>query len=270
MGDRKNQMTRRLPPTWFAVPPPRQQMGEPHWRPEHDTVPSPERGEKTLLDQVDTGLIGRSIDLEGVAGFHPNNDVILINLIGDDTKSQIMEVFLTVERTRNDIIVNRDIVAVVSWGAGGHRAPRTEVDLIDGTAFSLACSSLQIFVHSDATAALTHFKVGAFLGFGTRPGGLSLRGPQRTFKFGAIAPAGFVDIPVPNFASSVTVVRTPTNTYSVQYLDGVGVLIAEVPVAAGMDLNGLPLAIPNDTFTIRIKDGGAGLTSGRVIFGLTL
>ncbi len=240
------------------------------WAPE---LQSPtERGEQpqSLLDRPGVRNPGNSTEIvfQPLTAAYDGNGRTLLNLESDDETSRIVEVFLTAEL---EAAGGRDAVAIVEWGSGGHRAPRTEMDFINGTAFSLACSSLRISVRNDVPkiGAPPTIRLGAFVGYGTRPGGLQLRGPQRTLKIPIIALGGLADFPIPFFATSVTVIRSPTNPYTIRMLNGTGGTLGDSPVGAGADLFGLPLAIPNDAVFVRIIDGGAGLAVGRLIFGLT-
>ena len=245
---------------------------ERRWRPELGSPVARGNEPQSLLDRPEVRNPGNSIEVV----FNPpplssytGDGQTLLNLESDDETARIVEVFLTAELST---IGARDAVAILEWGSGGHRAPRTELDFLNGTAFSLACSSLRIFVRQDAPkiSVPPTIRLGAFVGYGTRPGGLQLRGPQRTLKIPIIAPGGVADFPIPFFSTSVTAIRSPAaSPYTIRMLNGTGGTLGDTPVGAGADLFGLPLAIPNDAVFVRIIDGGAGLAVGRLIFGLT-
>lgn len=217
-----------------------------------------------MLDQAGTSNIGRSIDLLAAT---LGTSSPLLRVTCPDKSTRQLSIALAVETLVAPC--PRDVVALVRWGAGGLQSPLTEVDFVDGAVFSISCSYLEIVVRTDtAIAGNAALKVGAFIGYGTRPGG---KAPQRTLKTGALAIAGTVDLTIPVFSHEASLLRSPsTCDVLLRYLTAAGAVISEVTVPAGGELEGRRVPIPNDAVTLRVINGGVALDAGRVVFGLSI
>lgn len=217
-----------------------------------------------MLDQPSTQNVGRAIVVTGVG---TGRNVPILAVDASDQQARQITVFLTLLQLGTSAI-GQDFEATIQFGTGGHRSD-VVLDLVNGTSVSLVASSMRIFARALVSGA--NHLVGAFIGYGQRPSGAALRGPQLTRKVAVIAPAGTADFLVPAFATSLSIVRTPASApYSIRFVNGAATVTGEIAVPANSDLEARNVEIPNDTVNVRIVNGAAQIDLGRVVFGLSL
>lgn len=266
-------MSRRVP-AHFAPAPPLEQ--DRHWPVELDRAPLREPGRKGLLDQLDTGNVGRSVEVP------PNtaSAVPIIGIEGDDETAQAVTITMSVAPPRAasaaPLAGLRVIQGTVQWGLGGHRT-EAEFDVIHGTTFSILASSVRVLARNIAPVGPLPVSVlvGAFVGYFQKP---FLPGPQLTiarggiFPGGAIAPAASELVIIPAYASQLEVLRTGAVAYRIDFFgaDGtVSTLSASVAVAAATGVAVIP--IPADASIVRfVNTGAVAIASRRYIFRLAL
>lgn len=219
-----------------------------------------------MLDQPGTMNIGRTVVIQA---FGSNQSVSILEARASDQRARQLTVFLHV--LSNTATLVRDLTAIVSWGTGGGQID-TEIDFVNGTAFSVVASYLRIIVRNDAPPpGVTNFQVGAFIGYDARPSGSAVRGPQRTAKTGAIVVAATADVPIPRFATSFSYIRNPlTTAITFSLLDAAGNVLGLIPLAAGVDASDRVFPIPNDASAVRVTAAAVDQIRGRMIFGLAL
>lgn len=168
---------------------------------------------RQLLDCLDRSNVGRRLRLVPNAG-----PQAVLDVRGDDAAARAVTVALSIAPTvavdalgPDDVVARRDELrarAVVEAGVGGHTL-KLEVDVGAGVVFAASVSSLRVSVVNDGGAPV---EVGAFLGYGSTPSA-----PPRLTVFPR--EVGFrepVELEVPDFATSVEVLRPPSTELLVE------------------------------------------------------
>lgn len=219
----------------------------------------------SMLDNPGVANVGRQITV----GSGSQRSASILEARCSDQRSRQLTIFLSVEEfeAAND----RDLVCLLSWGAGGLQVSNVEVDFVNGASFSIVATFMRLWVRNDSSLPSNNFRVGAFVGYEPRPAGSAIRGPQRTLKTATIAAGATVDLTIPRFATSFSYIRNPlTSAITINVLDGGGNVIGIIPLAAGADLSQNVYPIPGDAATLRVGAAAADQVAGRAIFGLCL
>lgn len=224
---------------------------------------------KGMLDQPSTSNVGRSISL-GVTSAPNGQSAPILEARCSDERSRQLTITLVVSPISTSF--DRDIVALVTWGAGGLQAPQAEIDFVNGAVFTVIGSFIRILARSDAGAIpVTQMQAGAFIGYEPRSAGSAVRGPQRTLKTGAIGAGNSTTLTIPTYATSFSYIRNPlTTAITLNVLDGPGNVIGIIPIAAGVDVSSIVFPIPGDAVSIQIVAAAVDQVAGRMIFGLSL
>ena len=179
--------------------------------------------------------------------FDEGPEVGILQLNGEDDDAQVLTIIvepvfderlLTAGLPHRFPLTHGPCVAVVEWGTGAVTC-RAEVDIAKGTCFTIAASSVNIRGRNDGRvraipvgdpefpppptpidpAPAPQSVVAMLAGSGTRaPFGRA----TRTFTLAALGAGGTYVFPVPPFAKSVVVQRTPSNAVGVSVRAGFG------------------------------------------------
>lgn len=275
-------------PIAFPARPPLQQEEGIDWPVELERAPYREPGRKQLLDQTDTGNIGRSVqvptlqtvvapDGSSVAVATASDSAVpIIGVDCDDEEAKAVTVTVSVQPPVSlpglASIGLREIQIIVQWGIGGARTEAV-MDAVHGTSFSLLCSSLRVRARNLAPVSPgvnPSVNVAAFVGYWPKPFG---PGPQLTLKGSSspfpLTPASSETVIIPAYASKLEFMRTAQGlSYQIDFLraDGVDVVAS---FASAVDLVELP--IPGDAAAVRLTNTDAlNIKDRRYIFRLAL
>jgi hypothetical protein len=179
--------------------------------------------------------------------FDEGPEVGILQLNGEDDDAQVLTVIVEPvfdERLLTGGLPHRfplshgPCVAIVEWGTGAVTC-RAEVDIAKGTCFSIAASSINIRGRNDGRvraiplgdpefpppptpidpAPAPQSVVAMLAGAGTRA---AFGRATRTFYLAALNNGGTYTFPVPPFAKSLVVQRTPANAVGVSARAGFG------------------------------------------------
>jgi len=277
-------MRRPIP---FPSRPPLQQEEGIDWPVELERAPYREPGRKQLLDQTDTGNIGRSVQVPTLQTVVAPDGTIVNVATASDSAVPIIGVDCDDEEAKGVTITIsvdppvllpglasvglREIQIVVEWGIGGARTEAV-MDAIHGTSFCLLCSSLRVRARNLApvTASNPSVNVAAFVGYWPKP---FAPGPQLTLKGSSspfpLTPASTETVIIPAYAGKLEFMRTAAGlSYQIDFLraDGFDVVAS---FASAVDL--LELPIPGDAAAVRLTNTDAlNIKDRRYIFRLAL
>lgn len=284
-------MRRPIP---FPARPPLQQEDGIDWPVELERAPYRMPGRKQLLDQTDTGNIGRSVQVPtvqtvtgpidpatGMALQIPvatasDSAVPIIGVDCDDEEAKVVTITVSVAPPLSlPGLANvglRQVQIVVQWGIGGART-EAAMDAIHGTSFSVLCSSLRVRARNLAPVVPgtnPSVNVAAFVGYWPKPFGpgpqLTLQGSTSPFP---LTPGNSETVIIPAYATKLEFMRAASGlSYLVEYLraDGVDVVAS---FASAVDLVELP--IPGDAAAVRLTNTDAlNIKDRRYIFRLAL
>jgi len=164
--------------------------------------------------------------LPGAVG--PGKRVPMLQLRdGEDDEAQVLSIVLIPAVAPLDQPEHGPCVALLEWGTG-NATVSAEVDFAKGTHIQLAASFLSIAARNDGNVSDgaggtvdpnpgPQDVIAMVSGYGSR---VAFGRTTRTFYFRNVAPNRTVTAPVPNFAKSVTVSRSPaTASLSIAFLD---------------------------------------------------
>jgi len=159
-------------------------------------------------------------------------------------------------------------IAIIEYGAGATQFTAA-VDIVPGQVFTVGGSFLRILIFNfamDNAGVFIPIRVGAFVSLLPKGAGRSARFTQAV---PAIAAAGTVAFLAPVFGDTVEFQRAPANApYTLSFEDQIGTVRSAVAFAATE--RGEPIAIPGNTSRVRITNGAVPITSGTLVFRMSL
>ena len=166
------------------------------------------------------------VPLPGAQG--PGKRVPMLQLRdGEDDEAQTLSIVLIPAVAPLDEAAHGPCVAILEWGTG-NATVSAEVDFAKGTHIQLAASFLSIAARNDGNVSDgaggtvdpnpgPQDVIVMVSGYGGR---VAFGRTTRTFYFRNLPPNRTVTVPVPNFAKSITVSRSPTSaSLSIAFLD---------------------------------------------------
>ena len=226
------------------------------------------------IELLNHGQRGRSVVFP--ANVLRQSALSILELYSDNKNSRVITVTLTMAPQPGAVPfvpgVNGlfDVTGLIEWGAGGVQAS-AEIDWLQGTTFSLACSYLRISAFGGTQApGVQPPVVGAFVGYETVNTNRG-RTPQFTDIGGVAFPATFVELR-PNFAQNVRVYRNAqpgasSTPIRVEYLDQLFAVRYIEDYGLGVNMQ-RPTDLSNDIRAIRIGATVPSILTAYSVWGL--
>jgi hypothetical protein len=202
---------------------------------------------KGLLDRPDSSNVGRGQLVT------PGSSATLLELACDDDTGRVVTVTLLLQPGPQGIQAGDDPIAVahVTWGIGGISAD-AEVDFGTGVQLNVPATFLRVTATHEGVAGAGNtgaIMLGAFVGY--FPIGVCGCATRTLRRLVPLVPPADQDFPVPNFARSVQLVRTPAAgvSFNAQFVRADGTIAYTVAVGGGAQM--ADVAIANDIRTVR-------------------